>query len=40
MTNLLPRAPALTFRDQAGTEVTLASWLSQPVVLVFLRWLG
>ena len=40
LSNTMPKAPALTFQDQEGTVITLASWLGQQVVLVFLRWLG
>jgi peroxiredoxin len=33
-------APDLTFQDQAGKPVALASLRGHPILLVFLRWLG
>jgi len=34
------RAPDFTLADTAGESVSLSDFRGQPVVLVFLRWLG
>jgi len=33
-------APDLAFLDPAGQALALSDWRGQPVLLVFLRWLG
>jgi len=33
-------APDLTLLDTAGQALALRDWRGQPVLLVFLRWLG
>jgi peroxiredoxin Q/BCP len=34
------RAPEFTLPATSGGQISLASFLGRPVVLVFLRWLG
>ena len=38
--NETPLVPDLIFLDPGGAIVPLGHWRGQPVVLVFLRWLG